>query len=177
MGENFEEYFRCINALWEQVPGSTTGILSERAHNLLTQYVQELINNMIVTLQTLQNPNISDKVGIQDTFNRIESKSIDGINTFDRITNTEDYDTRIIVEERDKIKPDDVLELYMAINYQIQKFTEVYVEQHKDEYFQLQLYKDAILQELQSQKNIWLAKTEDQKKLYAANVDDAKFKK
>lgn len=82
---------------------------------------------MIITLQTLNNPNIVDKVGVQDTFNRIESKSIDGINTFDRITNTEEYDTRIVVEERDKIKQDDVLELYMAINYQIQKFTEVYI--------------------------------------------------
>lgn len=90
---------------------------------------------MIITLQTLNNPNVVDKVGVQDTFNRIESKSIDGINTFDRITNTEEYDTRIVVEERDKIKQDDVLELYMAINYQIQKFTEVYIQQHKDDYF------------------------------------------
>lgn len=100
---------------------------------------------MIITLQTLNNPNVVDKVGVQDTFNRIESKSIDGINTFDRLTNTEEYDTRIVIEERDKIKQDDVLELYMAINYQIQKFTEVYIQQHKDDYFQLQIYKDAVL--------------------------------
>ena len=100
---------------------------------------------MIITLQTLNNPNFVDKVGVQDTFNRIDSKSIDGINTFDRLTNTEEYDTRIVIEERDKIKQDDVLELYMAINYQIQKFTEVYIQQHKDEYFQLQIYKDAVL--------------------------------
>lgn len=82
---------------------------------------------MIITLQTLNNPSVANKVGVQDTFNRIESKSIDGINTFDRLTNTEEYDTRIVIEERDKIKQDDVLELYMAINYQIQKFTEVYI--------------------------------------------------
>ncbi len=82
---------------------------------------------MIITLQTLNNPSVVDKVGVQDTFNRIESKSIDGINTFDRLTNTEEYDTRIVIEERDKVKQDDVLELYMAINYQIQKFTEVYI--------------------------------------------------
>lgn len=59
---------------------------------------------MIITLQTLNNPNVVDKVGVQDTFNHIESKSIDGINTFDRLTNTEEYDTRIVIEERDKIK-------------------------------------------------------------------------
>lgn len=132
---------------------------------------------MIITLQTLNNPNVVDKVGVQDTFNRIESKSIDGINTFDRLTNTEEYDTRIVIEERDKIKQDDVLELYMAINYHIQKFTEVYIQQHKDEYFQLQIYKDAVLQELQRYKNIWLAKTEDQANLQSSDADNNKFKK
>lgn len=43
---------------------------------------------MVITLKTLNNPTTTNNE--LQTFNAIESRAIDGINTFDRITNSDE---------------------------------------------------------------------------------------
>lgn len=49
--EDYPKYFEHLNKLWNSENASTNGILPERSIKIMRDYVQELLNNLIITLQ------------------------------------------------------------------------------------------------------------------------------